>query len=226
VTSKTSDPVPSDDADQSSAQALGARKTADGLTVIDPPGMERFRISGQLWHGTVDFVAAIPDSTIWRSVPGNPALAERLRAKFHNQILQIAPDLRVYQRGIGALLTVEDVTTQLQITEEQLKKLTRSGRLLAIRHAAMPPTYPQIQFDWDGRVLPGLPPVLKVLKSSMNGWEIARWLATPTESGQSPATLLFVGGTDTAMRLASETAEETRIAAAGATAREGSGGEA
>ncbi|MCU1471016.1 MAG: hypothetical protein JWQ39_2165 [Glaciihabitans sp.] len=217
MTPKTTDPAPSDDADQPAAPELEARKTADGFTLIDPPGMERFRISGQLWHGTVDFVAAIPDSTIWRSVPGNPVLAERLRAKFHNQILQIAPDLRIYERGIGAFLTVGDVTAQLQVTEEQLKKLVRSGRLLAIRHGAMPPTYPQIQFDWDGRVLPGLPPVLKVLKSSMNGWEIARWLATPTESGQSPATLLFIGGSETVMKLAREIADETRVGGANET---------
>jgi hypothetical protein len=206
VTPQTTEPAPSDDADQFAVPASGARPTADGLTIADPPGMERFRISGQLWHGTVDFVAAVPDSTVWRSVPGSPAHAERLRAKFHNQILQIAPDLRMYERGIGAFLTVEDVTAQLQITEEQLKKLVRSGRLLAIRHAAMPPTYPQIQFDWDGRVLPELRLVLNILKASLSAREIARWLATPTESGQSPATLLFVGGSETVIRIARENA--------------------
>jgi hypothetical protein len=191
--------------------------------VIDPLGMQRFRIPGEIWHGSIEFMAVTPPgATVWRSVPGNPPLAERLRAKFHNQILQIAPDLRIYERGIGAFLTVDDVTAQLQITEEQLKKLVRCGRLLAIRNAAMPPTYPQIQFDWDGRILPGLPPVLKVLKGSMSTWEIARWLATPTESGQSPATLLFVGGTETVMKLVRETVDKTRVTGA-STASEGTG---
>jgi hypothetical protein len=202
----TPDPTPDPFTDPS--LPMEAPATADGLTLIDPPGWTRYRVDGDLWHGTVDFIAAIPsDTTIWKTEADHPS-NERLRAHFLAQILERTPSLRMYEPGIGAFLTAADVTQQLKITDEELKKLARSQRILIVRNPAMPPVYPQVQFARDGLLLPGLTPVLKTLKPVMDAWDTARWLGTPTENGHSPATLLDLGAADTALRLAREKAEQ------------------
>jgi hypothetical protein len=207
MTTDTPDPTPDPFTDPS--VPVDDLESADGLTLIDPPGWTRYRVDGDLWHGTVDFIAAIPsDTTIWRTDSDHPASNERLRAHFLAQILERTPSLRMYEAGIGAFLTAADVTQQLKITDEELKKLARTQRILIVRNPAMPPVYPQVQFARDGLLLPGLSPILKTLKPVMDAWDTARWLGTPTENGHSPATLLDLGAADTALRLAREMAEQ------------------
>lgn len=54
-------------------------KSADGLRVIDPPGLQRFPL-GEVWEGNIDFIAVVPPgSLLWRTTPDNPEQAEVLR---------------------------------------------------------------------------------------------------------------------------------------------------
>jgi hypothetical protein len=215
MTPKKTDPVSPDDVQLPDLSDPGPLESAKGLTIIDPPGMERYRINGQLWHGTIDFIAAIPDTTVWRNVPGNPESTERIRARFHADIMKVTPDLRLFERGVGALLTGEDVAAMMQISIDDVKKLARNGRLLVVREPGLPAGHPHIQFDWDGNILPGLTPILKVLKPWLSPREIARWIATPHFTRRSPATLMYTGDPDVALAFARDLANCIRTARSG-----------
>ena len=199
--------------EQAPPSRFEAPATAAGLRVIDPPGMQRFPIAGEIWQGSIDFTAVIPPgTTLWRTVTNEPAKTEMIRSRLHHRLMVIAPDLRVYDPRVGFFFTAEDVIAILQITRPTLTRWVRGGQVLAVRNPASPPSFPQVQFHRDGYLLPGLSGLLKLLKPVMTGWEIAQWLTTPTTAGQSPATLLDLGQRDTVTEFARRVVEEARAA--------------
>ena len=205
-------PLEPEERDDIAAAGTSVPATADGLRVIDPPGLQRFPL-GEVWEGNIDFIAVVPPgSLVWRTTPDDPARAEVLRNRLRTRLMAAIPDLRIYDPQVGFFYTADDLVDMLKITHTTLTRRVKAGRLLAIDTPGAAPRYPQVQFHRDGRLLAGLPDMLALLQPAMTGREIAVWLARPTTTGQSPATLLDLGQLDTAVQAARREVERIRNA--------------
>jgi hypothetical protein len=166
---------------------------------------------GEVWEGNIDFIAVIPPgSLVWRTTPDDLEKAEVLQNRFRTRLMAVVPDLRVYDPEVGFFYTADDLVDMLKITHTTLTRRVKAGRLLAIDIPGAAPLYPQVQFHRDGHLLAGLSNILAVLQPVLTGWEIAAWLARPTTTGQSPATLLDLAQLDTAVQAARRSSQDRR----------------
>lgn len=83
--------------------------------------------------------------------------------------------------GLGPFYDTAGLTRWLAITRQALHQKVRTHQLLACATGDGRRVYPAWQFSSDGRSIPGLAGVLRVLLEATDPWTAAIWLTTPTD---------------------------------------------
>lgn len=80
----------------------------------------------------------------------------------------------------GPFYDTSTLSSWLGVTRDALDQRDQDGMLLSVTTSDGVRLYPAWQFAPDGRLVPGLPEVLTVLRAGTgSGWTIALWLVTP-----------------------------------------------
>lgn len=89
--------------------------------------------------------------------------------------------------AIGEFWPLAQVAVRLGATEDALRDAIAEDRVLHITTADDERIFPAFQFA-DGRVMPGLRPVLQIVMPASDGWAVTQWLQTPLRalSGKTP----------------------------------------
>jgi hypothetical protein len=121
-----------------------------------------------------------------------------------DMMIDTYPDAGVIDDIIGLAFTTAGLARYWERSPASIRRLAKTGKLLALKTASGAYVYPDFQIDSHGDVVAGLFEVINALGDTIaDPWDVARWLATaPTQP--SPIQLLRTGNLAVALARAEQ----------------------
>lgn len=113
-------------------------------------------------------------------------------------VAAIVQNQRRLSDRFGRFFTSETARAALQgISRQALKSRTDNNRLLRVETADGKKVYPELQFDGDGSLVPGLPKILQILlPDAADEWAVLYWLTAPLDDHDGRTAIDVLRGGD------------------------------